>query len=240
MPSALDMSVIAHDSIDAMAEALAREIAARLTAAIDERGRASIAVSGGSTPKPLYQRLSKMDLDWSKVTAVLVDERWVEPGQPGSNEDFVRDSLLQNEAAGATFIGLKTPGLKPADGLQTAEGRLADLPLPLDVCILGMGNDGHTASWFPHATGLDTCLGTDRALLAAVRAEPSEVTGDHLDRITLTRRPVAQSGVIYLMISGEAKHETLKQAVAGRDVSAMPVRTLLQDDALPLSIHWAS
>lgn len=239
MPSALEIDVNTHASVPAMADTLAREIVARLAKAVAERGEASLAVSGGSTPKPLYQRLSVADLDWSKVTIVLVDDRWVEPGEAGSNEDFVRDSLLRNKVVAAKFIGLKTPGLKPADGLAAAESRLTDLPLPLDVSVLGMGNDGHTASWFPDAVGLDNCLNSERALLAAVRAERSEVTGDHLDRITLTRRPIARSGAIYLMVNGEAKRETLAAAAAGSDVAAMPVRSLLQDDTLPLSIHWA-
>lgn len=239
MPSALELEMTEHASVEAMAEALSAEIEERLARAIAERGAASLAVSGGSTPKPLYQQLSDADLDWSKVTVVLVDERWVDPGEAGSNEDFVRASLLQGKAAAASFIGLKTAGLKPADGLAEAESRLADLPQPIEVSILGMGNDGHTASWFPHAVGLDACLNADRSLLAAVRAERSEVTGDHLDRITLTRRPIARSAAIYLMLSGEAKREALAAAAAGSDVSAMPVRSLLQDDTLPFQIHWA-
>lgn len=240
MPSVLDLNMTSHASVDAMAGTLAADIEARLAAAIKARGAASFAVSGGSTPKPLYQRLSHADLDWDKVTVVLVDERWVEPGQPGSNEDFVRQTLLQNKAACARFLGLKAAGAKPADGLAEAESRLTDLPLPLDVTVLGMGNDGHTASWFPHATGLSNCLSSNRALLAAVRAERSEVTGDHLDRITLTRRPIIQSGAIYLMLGGAAKRTTLEAALAGSDINEMPIRSLLQDDSVPMSIHWAS
>ena len=104
MPSALELEMTEHASVEAMAEALSAEIEERLARAIAERGAASLAVSGGSTPKPLYQQLSDADLDWSKVTVVLVDERWVDPGEAGSNEDFVRASLLQGKAAHSEHV----------------------------------------------------------------------------------------------------------------------------------------
>jgi len=122
-----------------------------LREAIKMRGQASLMVSGGRSPKPLYELLSKIDLDWSKVTISLVDERWVEPGQIGSNEDFIRQTLIQNQAAKANFFGLKTRHDFVEAGLETAETRFENLKLPFDICVMGMGSDAHTASWFPSA-----------------------------------------------------------------------------------------
>jgi len=222
-----------------MVTALADQIETALTSAIKARGRASLAVSGGSTPKPLYAALSQRDVDWSKVTVILVDERWVEPGEPGSNESFVRDSLLQDKAAAATFIGLKSPATTPQAGLAE---RLETLPaglFPLDIAVLGMGSDGHTASWFPHADGLEDCLREDAKPLAAVTADRSEVTGDHLQRMTLTLPVLEAARASVLMLTGVDKQRTLSVAREAGGVATMPVRALLRSPRAHLQIHWA-
>ena len=228
-----------HDTPETMVSVLTETISVRLNAAIEKRGSALMAVSGGSSPKPLYQALSEVDLAWDKVTVLLVDERWVDPGAPGSNEDFIQSHLLQKNAKNAHFIGLKTAGDTPADGLDEALARVEGLNWPLDVCVLGLGPDGHTASWFPDAQGLDTALDPDAKRLAAVTAHKSEVTGEHVERITLTRAALTDCGLSLLMIQGAAKREAFDIAAGPGDIAEMPVRALLRDPDFDLAVHWA-
>lgn len=226
-------------SPDAMTEACAEAVLVRLQSALDELGQASLAVSGGSSPKPLYERLSGEKLDWADVSVALVDERWVNPGEAGSNETFVRQTLLQNYADDARFVGLKTDGATPADGLAAAMAALSDVPVPFDAVILGLGPDGHTASWFPHAAGLADALAPGAPLLAAVTAHASPVTGAHLQRITLTKAALKGARHLALMISGDAKAEALARALEPGPVEELPVRALLHDDAYHLHIYQA-
>ena len=229
----------AHADMAAMTAELATVLIADLSAALAARGQAVLAVSGGSTPAGLYRALSQAELDWPRVTVVLVDERWVGPDAPGSNEGFVRDTLLQGPASAAQFVGLKTPAASPFDAAAALEPVIAALGAP-DVAILGMGADGHTASWFPHARGLEKALAPDGAAIAAIEARPSAVTGDHLQRMTLTRAALARAGRLVLMIRGADKRTALEAALGQGDVSDMPVRALLRDPDLPLDIHWTA
>ena len=158
--------------------AIAMEITLR--EALNTRGHASLMVSGGNSPKPLYELLSKADLDWANVTVSLVDERWVEPGQTGSNEDFIRQTLIQNKAKNARFFGLKTPHISVDAGLSEAEARFEHVQMPFDICVMGMGTDGHTASWFPNAVGLSEALSLkNKNVLCAIDAGGAPVAGDH-------------------------------------------------------------
>ncbi len=133
----------------ALAEALADDVGARLAAAIAARGTASLAVSGGSTPKAFFRSLSRRELDWSKVTVTLVDERFVPPENDRSNHRLVADNLLKDGAAEARFVPLYQAAETAEAAAAIASGRTASLGAPLDVVVLGMGTDGHTASFFP-------------------------------------------------------------------------------------------
>lgn len=210
-----------------MAARLADIMEAQLGRAIAERGSASLAVSGGSTPAGLYRALSERNLEWSKVTAVLVDERWVAPGEDGSNETFVRETLAQNKARELRLIGLWSNAPSPAAGLEKAERRLEDTDPPFDIVVMGMGPDGHTASWFPRAEGLSAALsGSGR--LAAVTAKRSDVTGDHIKRMTLTLGAVKDARFICLMISGDEKRDVYARALEAGPADDMPVRAILR------------
>ncbi len=220
-----------------LARQLADRIERQLRDAIAERGAASFAVSGGSTPAALYHELSRRKLDWSMITIILVDERWVAPGEEGSNESFVRASLMINEAACATLIGLWSDNATPQDGITVAERRLSGIDCPIDVVILGMGSDGHTASWFPNAEGLEAALSSD-ARVAAVTASKSAVTGGHLERITLTLGAVADAQLICLLIAGDDKRDTFEAALTGDNINDMPVRAILKARS-DMMVCWA-
>jgi len=185
-------------------------------------------VSGGSSPKPLYAEVSKADLDWSKVTIGLVDERWVDPGEVGSNEDFIRENLLQNQAKSASFIGLKTKDKTVELGLGPAEKRMAKMSNPFDVCVMGMGSDAHTASWFPNSNGLSEALSlTNERRLCSIDATGSTVAGDHLNRISLTLRAVLDAHVILLFIPGATKRAVF-DTVQNQSLHDAPVQALLR------------
>lgn len=218
---------IIHDEGDLVAET-SLAIEAILREALASRGKASLMVSGGNSPKPLYQQLSKADLDWSNVTISLVDERWVDSGQSGSNEDFIKQNLIQNNAKKSRFFGLKTPHKTVEEGLAEAEARFAETEGPFDVCVMGMGSDAHTASWFPNSSGLSTALDTSNDKnLCAIDAQGSPVAGDFPDRITLTLNSVINSHAIILFIPGEAKRVVFDDAPS-KPVSDAPVQALLK------------
>ncbi|WP_323760390.1 6-phosphogluconolactonase [Maricaulis sp.] len=234
-PSALTV----HADGDAMAAALAGPVAAALKTAIERTGSAVLAVSGGSTPAALYRHLAGTDVDWACVQVVLVDERWVEPGEPGSNETFLRSTLMTGRASAARLIGLKSQGGTPLDGLEEVATRLSDVRFPPDVVILGMGEDGHTASWFPRADGLETALAENGAPVCAIRAKQTAVTGSLTDRITLTRAALAGAGLSLLLIAGDSKKAALEAALADGPVADMPVRAVLRSETDRPDIHWA-
>ena len=212
-------------------EALARHVADRLEEDIAARGAASLAVSGGGTPRNMFRHLAHCDLDWSRVWVTLVDERWVDPVDPDSNERLVREQLLQNRAATATFVGLKSGHADPGQGIADVSRRLQEVPRPFTRVILGMGADGHTASWFPQAGNVRELL--DPAGDPGLGAT-DPVTAPHL-RITLNLPAVLQSRGIVIHITGEAKRSVLEGAVAG----CLPVAAVLEQDTTPVTIWWA-
>ncbi|MCF1428674.1 MAG: 6-phosphogluconolactonase [Shewanella sp.] len=224
------------DSTDALETQLAERIARQLQEAVDARGRASLLVSGGSTPIKLFQALSEKSIDWSNVYVTLVDERWVENYDKDSNESLVRANLMHGQAANARFSGLKNMFATPEAGLAMAVESLSNFPRPFDVVVLGMGNDGHTCSWFPCApeAELDHALNSD-ALLAAV----NPISASH-PRITFTRQAILDSRQIYLHLAGEQKLAVYRQALESDDVKAMPIRAVLAQHKTPVDVYWSA
>lgn len=212
-------------------EALAVHIAGQLTQDIAQRGTASLAVSGGSTPKGLFRALSQCDLDWAKVCITLVDERWVDCDSPDSNEQLVRDNLIQNKAAQAQMLGLKTAHETAEQGLIEARQRVSDIGKPFSAVILGMGGDGHTASWFPQADNLQELLDPKGTLEVDIT---HPVTAPH-QRITLTFPAVLNSREIIIHIVSRKKRAVLESAGQNR----FPIAAILEQSATPVTIWWA-
>jgi 6-phosphogluconolactonase len=221
----------AFDDAQALAKALSASIADKLRAAIDASGEAFIAVSGGSTPKRLFEALSNEALDWSRVTVTLVDERWVPDTDERSNARLVQSLLLQHKAADAEFVPLYVETPTPEAGIGEARARVAALRQPFDVIVLGMGPDGHTASFFPGGDRLGEALdATNTALVLPMRAP-----GAGEPRITFTLPVLLQATSLYLHIQGDDKRDVL--AEAEKPGSVLPVAKVLQAGR-PLDIYW--
>ena len=220
-----------------LVQALADDLAAQLRIAIGSRGEALIAVSGGNSPKALFTKLAQHALPWERVTVTQVDERWLPITHADSNARLISDHLLQGPAAAAQFVPMKNEAGDPRDGQPTCEARLRSLPLPFDVVLLGMGDDGHTASWFPHAPELAEALRTDGALCIATGAPaPPQAT---YPRMSLTLAGVSAARRRVLLLQGRGKLDVLREAQQAGPVEAMPIRAVLRQAAPPLEI-WSA
>ncbi len=207
---------------ETLARQLAGDIASTLQKVIGTNGEVTLAVSGGTTPKLLFDTLSQADVDWDKVTVTLVDERQVPEDHERSNARLVRAHLLQNKAAAATFVPL------------VDNPRAAGIG-PLDAVILGMGNDGHTASFFPGGDSLReaTDPNTPKRLVDITAPGAGEA------RLTFTLPALLEAQFIALHIEGAEKQKVLAEAKKSGPVEAMPVRAVLRSPR-PVTIYWCS
>ena len=211
-----------------------QDFADRLADIIKKRRKASMALAGGTTPGPLYDSLSNVPINWEKVSLTLTDERWVHPEDPASNEFLIRDTLMRRRAAVATFVPFKTNHAKASGGAATAEKRIAPI-MPFDICLLGMGPDGHIASLIPGAEGFDAAVdpaGTRK--LAGIHAPGAAGAPE---RMTLTVPGILASRRIVLLFMGQDKLNVFNEAKEGRGNS--PIKDLLAQKKVPVHAFWA-
>jgi 6-phosphogluconolactonase len=194
---------------------------------------ASLVVSGGSTPGPCFDQLSSETLDWSRVTVLPSDERWVPGNDPDSNERLIRTRLLKEQAAPGKVLPFFREGIKAQQAPEVIEQDLQALARPFSVSLLGMGEDGHFASLFPDFAGLSEALDPQsqrHCIMVQTAGSP------HL-RISLTLSALLDSTSIVLLIFGEAKQAVFNAAMNGG--SGYPIESLLQHVSNPLSVIWA-
>ncbi len=213
----------AHASADALSETLIRELAIR--------PRARLLLSGGKTPAPVYAALARMPLPWDRIDIALVDERWLQPGDTDSNAWLVRKTLL-SQATGAHFEALTREGRSIDDMVAAANlhGRQ-----PADAVVLGMGDDGHTASLFPRSPNLANAL---NAAAAAGCVGTRSPVAPH-PRLSLNLSALLDARRIVLLIAGEAKWSTYLAAEAAGAVEDMPVRAVLRQRRTPVEVMWS-
>ena len=216
-----------------LAKQLAADVRLGLAKALCNHAPASIALSGGSTPKAFFNALSNEKMDWARVNVHLVDERCVPEDSDQLNAHLVEDNLMQNHAASASFTPLYDhASLNAEDAARRAADQLPERGF--DIIVLGMGADGHTASLFPNgdrlAEGLDL---NSKSRIIAMRAP-----GAGVPRLTLTLAEILRANRVILHIEGNDKMAVLEQALAGNDSAEMPIRAVL-NNAAALEIYWA-
>jgi len=222
------MNFKSYPDRDMMMIGLADRIATQLREAIRNDGHATLSVPGGTTPGPIFDTLSDIDLEWDKVAVLLNDERWVDEDSPRSNTRLIRERLLTGRAAAATLVPLYADAPRPEDKMDELAAGIAP-HLPISVLLLGMGADMHTASLFPGADRLEEALSDDAPIVLAMRAETA---GE--PRITLSAPVLRDAMHIHILITGAEKRAAIEAAQSLPETQA-PVRAVLKN----ATVHWA-
>jgi 6-phosphogluconolactonase len=237
MPSPTSNSLRELRFADATAQtaALAADVIARLGAGLAAGREVSLAVPGGRSPVALFERLAQAPLAWQRVWVTLGDERWVDAGDAASNERLVREHLLRNAAGAARFVGLKNDARDPRSGAQASWSALGPVPRPFELVVLGMGEDGHFASLFPESPGSAVALDATQppacvAMVAPVPPRP---------RLSLNLAALLNARAVALLISGAAKWSVYERARQPGAVTELPVRALLQQQRVPVTVYWS-
>ncbi|WP_309644238.1 6-phosphogluconolactonase [Phenylobacterium sp.] len=213
----------------ALAEAATTAVHGALISAIDHRGGASLVATGGRSPAPVYDRLARSRLDWSRVAVTLSDDRFVPATSSDSNERLVRERLLIDSAAAARFVSLSRGADDPRGSADLAEAEVAALGA-FDIMLLGMGDDGHVASLIPGSPVLDEAM--DPAGTRLLMGVPAGVGSPPVARITMTLPALLQARTTLILISGAAKRAIIA------DGEGLPVHALLEQAKAPVRILW--
>lgn len=223
------------DTRGEMVASLKQAITTRLSKVVSEGRRASWAVSGGSTPAPLFAAMQNEPLPWAEIDVALVDERWVPFDNPRSNEAFVATNLIGGNACGVHLVGMKTGARNPNQAVDEVNSRYRNMKQPFDSILLGLGADGHTASLFPGAKGLDKAFDPAADTCVALTAVRSEITGDEIERMSLSAKAIASAPHVVMMITGAEKKRVLESALEAN--SHLPAGQLHK--LKPFDVYWA-
>lgn len=226
-----------YDDADEMAEAVAGDIQFVIESALDARGSAVVALPGGKTPLPIYARLAEAKLSWKHVTIVPTDDRLVPMGDPLSNITAIGKVFVPKGARVFPITSEAAADYKAAG--RAADARLQDLHWPLDLCLLGVGSDGHTASIFP-GDDLDEALNGPRERRAiGVMPDPLPPEAP-VARVTLTRAAIVSAKALMIAVTGQAKRDVIEQAIEQGHSSPFPIGRVLAEVELPVDIHWSA
>ncbi|XPV69321.1 MAG: 6-phosphogluconolactonase [Halarcobacter sp.] len=222
------------DTPSSLVDNLASQIIKDLEDAILKKGEATLLVSGGNTPKPLFEKLSNIDFQWEKITIALVDERWIDTTNCNSNENLVKNFLLKNYASKAKFIGMYILAKEITECEEYCSKAYQKL-FPFDVIILGMGNDAHTASLFPNNKRLKEGFDLDSsALCLSIEPETAPYT-----RMSLNLKAILSADKIYLHIEGQEKFDVYKKALESKDIYTTPISSVLNSEHKNIEVFYS-
>ena len=225
-----------YDDADEMAEAVAGDVGFIIDAALDARGSAIVALPGGTTPRAALALLAKQSRKWRDVTIVPTDDRIVEVTSDLSNVAMLAKLFLPLGARVVPLTGAAATDYRMSG--KAADARLQDLPWPLDLVWLGMGEDGHTASIFP-GPDLDEALNGPRERRAlGVMPDPLPPEAP-VARVTLSKAAILSARSLTIAIAGQAKRDMLERALADGALSQVPIGRVLGDSDLAVDIHWS-
>ena len=223
-----------YDSVDELADAVAGDVGFIVESALDARGACLLALPGGKTPRPVFAKLAAAKLDWRKVTIIPTDDRLVPMQDERSNVRAIAQAFLPT---GARVIPIAAEIDDYRLAGNSADARLQDLAWPPDLCWLGMGEDGHTASIFA-GPDLADALDAPKAR-RAVGVLPDPMPADApVPRVTLTRAAILSARTILITITGANKRELLEGAIADGQSSKLPIGRVLAEAEQPIDIHW--
>jgi len=215
-------------------ENFSKKIIENLKEGIRKRAKATLLVSGGSTPKPLFEKLSKSDIDWSCVKIGLVDERWVDENHKDSNAKLVKDFLLVNKASKAAFIPIYQKGVEAKEARKKCSNLVKNELFPCDVLILGMGDDGHTASLFPNKEELKDALDLSNESYC-ISMTPNDAPHT---RMSLTLSAILKAQNLYLHIQGKNKIKVYEKAIHEQDSMKSPIAAVLKNDIKDIKVYY--
>ena len=225
-----------YDSAAELADAVAGDVQFVIESALDARGGCVIALAGGKTPAPIYAKLAAAKIDWKKVTIIPGDERIVPIGDALSNVTMIGKAFIPKGARVMPIVPQATPDYKAAG--RSADALMQDLHWPLDLVLLGMGEDGHTASIFPGPDYDEALSGPRERRALGVMPDPLPPEAP-VPRVTLSRQGIVTAKAITVVITGANKRKVLEDAIKQGESSAYPIGRVLADVELPVDIHWA-
>ncbi|MFT5140226.1 MAG: 6-phosphogluconolactonase [Lysobacterales bacterium] len=214
-------------------QAAAARLSTVLLKDLRAKDEVTLIVSGGSSPKECFNRLSDIDLDWDRVHVAMSDERFIPADHPDSNEGMIRRELLAGNAASASIVAMFQEGISVADHCKHLEYDLRKLPRPYSAALLGMGEDGHFASLFPDFDRLEEGLD----LKSKHMCMPVHTAASPLPRITMTLSALLQSREVLLLFFGDEKRKVYEQSK--QIGSKYPLASLLQQNKTPVHTYWA-
>lgn len=229
MAKGIPMNLIEYPDREMLAMSVANVLAGELRKSLAVQDHASFALPGGTTPGPIFEMMSAVEIDWSRVHVMLTDERWVDEENAHSNARLVKNTLLTGFGAQAQFIPYYRAGLSAAEGATEVAPTLKD-ELPLSLLLLGMGADMHTASLFPNAQGLGEAMANDAPLLCAVQPIDQDMV-----RVTLPLHVLTGALSTHLVIFGDEKRGAVERAQSLPPEEA-PIGAVLAN----ATVHWAA